>query len=87
MSDVEQENQRKQLQAAKKEAQLAHAAHEFFTNTEGGIELYKELEFKSGANHPAFSAKDNFNTHGAAFRDGMRATFLQIQRLIQSHAN
>ena len=85
MTDVHQDNARKQLKEAKKQALLAHAAYEFFTQTENGKELYEELEFQSGANFCAFTAKDNFNAYSAAYRDGMRATFLIVQNLIKHH--
>ena len=85
MGDVHQDNQQKQLEAAQKQARLARTASEFFTGTPDGQELLKEMEINSGANFPAFSARDDFNERGAAYRDGMRSSFLFINDLIKQH--
>lgn len=82
---VHDDNKAKQLELAKKQARLAHSAHEYFTQTEGGKELYRELAFQAGEDVPAFSGKDNFNPTAAAYRDGMRGTFLIIKKLIDHH--
>lgn len=85
MSDVEADNVRKRIKEDRERAKLAESAWHYFTQSPEGKNLYRILEHKSGANFPAFSPKENFNPHGAAFRDGMRATFLEIQNLIKEH--
>jgi hypothetical protein len=85
MSDVEADNVRKRIKEDRERAKLAESAWHYFTQSPEGKNLHRILEHQSGANFSAFSAKDNFNPHGAAFRDGMRATFLVIQNLIKEH--
>lgn len=85
MGEVHDDNALRKLEAAKRQARLSQSAHHYFKETPGGKELYKELEFQCGVNCPAFSAKDNFNPHGAAFRDGMREGIQIISRLVKAH--
>lgn len=85
MAKVHDDNAKRKLEAAKRQARLAHAAHEFFRASPQGQELFQFLEQQAGSKHPAFSAREGWNPHGAAFRDGMRATFLIIENLIKEY--
>lgn len=85
MSDVNADNVAKHIAAKREEARLAESAHQYFTGTAEGKKLLKRLEHETGANFPAFTGKDNFNSHSAAFRDGMRASYLIIANLIKHH--
>ncbi len=87
MNDVKEANALKILEHRKEVARIGKAAKEFFKDTPQGKELYAKLKEQSGDNHSAFSARDNFNPNAAAFRDGMRATFLIISNIIQEYEN
>jgi len=84
-TDIKADNVAKRIASDRDQARLAESAHTYFKGSAEGKKLFKKIEHESGANFPAFNHKDNFNAHGAAFRDGMRATFLIIQNLIKDH--
>ena len=85
MEDVHSANKQRTASAEIEKRDLAEAAHAFFVGTPKGKLLYAELKRSSGHDLSAFSPRDNFDSHGAAFRDGMRATFLLIKKHIENH--
>lgn len=85
MDNVHADNVNKRINSERERARLAESAHAYFTKTTEGKSLLKMLAHDSGSKFPAFSGHDNFNSHSAAFRDGMRATFLIIADLINDH--
>lgn len=85
MSDVQADNLKKQIKHQRERARLAESAWQYFTQSPEGQKLYSDLAETCGAHTSAFNPKDNFNPNAAAFRDGMRATFLKIEKLIKEH--
>lgn len=90
MRDEGKERLRHEINRAKenqKRARMAESFVSFITNSEGGMDFWIWFKTISGFEHSAFSARDNFNPHGAAFRDGMRETFNQVLGLVEEHNN
>ena len=85
MADVQSDNVSRRIAIERDSARLAESAHQYFTRTKEGQKLLAHLEHESGASHAAFNARDSFNPHAAAFRDGMRATYLIISNIIKHH--